>query len=149
MIKLVQVQGARGEIDQAIATCQQAIQYLPSAPQLYSLLAQLYESKRDWTKAQEAYQKTLALKPGDPVAANNLANVMLQNGGNLDVAMSLAETARRGLPDSPNPADTLGWIYYQKGVYGSAISCKKLSNCSPNDMPPTILISITTWAWLI
>ena len=36
--------------------------------------------------------------------------------------MSLAETARRGMPDSPNVADTLGWIYYQKGVYGSAIS---------------------------
>ena len=47
---------------------------------------------------------------------------MLQSGGNIDVAMSLAESARRGMPNSPNPADTLGWIYYQKGVYGSAIS---------------------------
>ena len=84
--------------------------------------ASCMRSKRDWTKAQEAYQKTLALKPGDPIAANNLANVMLQSGGNIDVAMSLAESARRGMPDSPNAADTLGWIYYQKGVYGSAIS---------------------------
>ena len=47
---------------------------------------------------------------------------MLRSGGNIDVAMSLAETARRGMPDSPNVADTLGWIYFQKGVYGSAIS---------------------------
>src|ERR1035437_396314 len=29
---------------------------------------------------------------------------------------------RRGLPDSPGVADTLGWIYYQKGAYQSAIS---------------------------
>ena len=36
--------------------------------------------------------------------------------------MSLAQAARRGLPDSPNAADTLGWAYYQKGAYGSAIS---------------------------
>ena len=46
---------------------------------------------------------------------------MLQTGGNLDVALSLAQTARRGLPDSPVVADTLGWIHYQKGAYQSAI----------------------------
>ena len=26
------------------------------------------------------------------------------------------------MPDSPNAADTLGWAYYHKGVYGSAIN---------------------------
>jgi tetratricopeptide (TPR) repeat protein len=26
------------------------------------------------------------------------------------------------MPDSPNSADTLGWAYYQKGIYGSAIN---------------------------
>jgi Flp pilus assembly protein TadD len=25
------------------------------------------------------------------------------------------------MPDSPNAADTLGWAYYQKGIYQSAI----------------------------
>jgi tetratricopeptide (TPR) repeat protein len=48
--------------------------------------------------------------------------VILQQGGNVDVAMGLAQTARRGMPDSPNAADTLGWAYYQKGVYNSAIN---------------------------
>ena len=36
--------------------------------------------------------------------------------------MGMAQTARRGMPDSPNAADTLGWAYYQKGIYQSAIS---------------------------
>ena len=58
-------------------------------------MGELYESKRDWTKAQEAYQKALQLKPNDPIASNNLANVMLQSGGNADVAMSLAQNARQ------------------------------------------------------
>jgi tetratricopeptide (TPR) repeat protein len=48
--------------------------------------------------------------------------VILEQGGNVDVAMGLAQTARRGMPDSPNAADTLGWAYYQKGIYQSAIS---------------------------
>ena len=46
---------------------------------------------------------------------------MLETGGNVDVALSLAQTARRGMPDSPNVADTLGWVFYQKGAYKSAI----------------------------
>ena len=46
---------------------------------------------------------------------------MLQHGGNTDVALTLAQTARRTLPDSPNVADTLALAYYQKGVYSSAI----------------------------
>jgi Flp pilus assembly protein TadD len=55
------------------------------------------------------------------MASIELAGVMLQSGGNLDVALSLAQTARRGMPDSPDVADTLGWIYYQKGAYRSAV----------------------------
>jgi Flp pilus assembly protein TadD len=55
------------------------------------------------------------------LASNSLASVMLQSGGNLDVALSLAQTARRGLPQSSGVADTLGWIYYQKGAYHSAV----------------------------
>jgi Flp pilus assembly protein TadD len=34
----------------------------------------------------------------------------------------MAQTARRQLPDSPNTADTLGWAFYKKSVYGSAIT---------------------------
>lgn len=125
VIKLGQTQGAKGEIDQAIATYQQAIQDHPRVPEFYILLGALYKSKRDWTKAQDAYQKALGLKPNDPLASNNLANVLLESGGNLDEAMSLAQTARRGLPESPNAADTLGWVYYQKGVYRPAIDMLK------------------------
>jgi tetratricopeptide (TPR) repeat protein len=45
----------------------------------------------------------------------------LDKGGNVDVALALAQTARRGWPDSPHAADTLGVAYLQKGVYQSAI----------------------------
>jgi tetratricopeptide (TPR) repeat protein len=33
----------------------------------------------------------------------------------------MAQTARRGMPESSNAADTLGWAYFQKGIYQSAI----------------------------
>ena len=46
---------------------------------------------------------------------------MVQSGANPDLALSLAQTARRALPDSPGVADTLGMVYYQKGAYANAI----------------------------
>src|SRR5215469_11977732 len=45
---------------------------------------------------------------------------MLENGENADVALSLAQIARQKMPDSPSAADTLAWVYYRKGIYGSA-----------------------------
>ena len=45
---------------------------------------------------------------------------MMERGQDIDVALSLAEAAHRGMPNSPNTADTLAWAYYNKGTYGSA-----------------------------
>ena len=46
---------------------------------------------------------------------------MLEHGGNSDVALTLAQTARQQLPDNPSVADTLAWAYYNKGAYKLAI----------------------------
>jgi tetratricopeptide (TPR) repeat protein len=121
IFKLAQVQAAKGSTDDALATCRRAVQNNPNEPAFYILLGDLYQSRRDWSSATEAYQRALAVRPNHPLASNDLASVMLQSGGNLDVALSLAQTARRGLPQSPGIADTLGWIYYQKGAYHSAV----------------------------
>ncbi|MGA7299193.1 MAG: tetratricopeptide repeat protein, partial [Candidatus Sulfotelmatobacter sp.] len=121
VLKLCQVQAAKGEIDQALSTAQQALTNNPREPALHVVMGKLYESKSDWKKAEDAYQNALTLNSQDPMASSNLAKLMVQTGGNLDVAMSLAQTARKGQPDSPSVADTLAWIYYQKAAYQSAI----------------------------
>jgi tetratricopeptide (TPR) repeat protein len=121
LLKLGQVQVAKGLPDQALATYQHALQDNPHEAMFYILMGELYESKHDWNQAKDAYQKALEIKPENPLASNNLAYVMLQSGGNVDMALSLARTARRGMPDSPSAADTLGWVLYQKGAYQSAI----------------------------
>jgi tetratricopeptide (TPR) repeat protein len=45
---------------------------------------------------------------------------MLQNGEDLEAALSLAQIARQKMPDSASAADTLAWVYYQKGLYDAA-----------------------------
>jgi cellulose synthase operon protein C len=119
--KLGKVDLQLGATDQALALYQQAIKDNPKEIRFYILSGELYEAKQDWDHAKTMYQQALALQPDQPLASNNLAYVLLQQGGNVDLALSMAQTARRGMPDSPNAADTLGWAYYQKGIYQSAI----------------------------
>jgi Flp pilus assembly protein TadD len=108
-------------MDQAIATAKQGLNDNPRNADLYVLLGRFYESKSDSQQAEAAYRSALNLNPQHPLASNNLAKLMIQTGGNLDVALSLAQTARRGMPNSPAVADTMAWIDYQKGAYQSAI----------------------------
>jgi tetratricopeptide (TPR) repeat protein len=122
LIHLVQAHAAKGEIDQAIATGEQSLKEKPRQPNLDILMGNLYRSKQDWKKAEDAYQKALAINSQNPVASNELARLMLSTGENLDIALGLAQTAGKGLPNSPAVADTLGWIYYRKGVYPLAIN---------------------------
>jgi len=115
-----QAEVALGDIDPAIATWQGWMSKHPLDPLAPEILGSLEEAKGDHDKATEDYKKTLDLDPNNAVASNNLAYLMVENGQNIDVALTMAQTARRSMPDSPETADTLGWIYYVKGSYSSA-----------------------------
>ena len=134
VLKLAQVLNAEGSTDQSFALLQQGVKDHPNDVPLYLMYGEMLESRRDWDNAKAAYQKILEIDSNNPIASNNLAFVMLQQGGNVDVALAMAQTARRGMPDSANAADTLGWAYYKKGAYGSAIGLlKEAVQKDPND----------------
>ncbi len=122
IVKLGKVQIKEGAAEQALALYQKSIKENPREVQFYILAGELCEAKQDWDQAKSLYQQALGISPDNPLASNNLASVILEQGGNVDVAMNMAQTARRGMPNSPNAADTLGWAYYHKGVYQSAIN---------------------------
>ena len=71
--------------------------------------------------------RVLAIDSKAPVAANNLAWITAEEGGNLDVAMQLAQTAKSQLPDRAEVDDTLGWVYYKKGLASLAITSFQMS----------------------
>src|SRR5208282_2315197 len=125
LVKLGVVQNARGATDQALQTYLDGSKINPKEIAFYLLAGSIYESKQDWDHAKQQYQKVLEIQPENPLASNNLAYVMLEQGGNVDVAFAMAQTARRQLPDNPNSADTLGWAFYHKHVYTSAINLFK------------------------
>ncbi len=87
---------------------------------MQSALGGAYEATGDWQQAEASYHRALGLRADFGPAANNLAYLMLEHGGDLNVALSLAQTARRNMPNVPNTADTLGWAYYRGGSFSSA-----------------------------
>jgi cellulose synthase operon protein C len=125
LVKLGAVQEARGATDQALQTYLDGSRTSPKDIRFYLLAGEIYMNKKEWDHAKQQYQKALEIQSDNPLASNDLAYVMLQAGGNVDVAFAMAQTARRQLPDNPNSADTLGWAFYKKGVYTSAIDLLK------------------------
>jgi tetratricopeptide (TPR) repeat protein len=118
LIANIQVQ--RGQTDSAIAAWERWSNAHPGDGRVFAILGMLEESKGDQDKGEEYYKRSLQIQPEQPVAANNLAYLMLKKGENVDVALTLAQTARRGMPNSPNTADTLAWAYYHKHTYAFA-----------------------------
>jgi tetratricopeptide (TPR) repeat protein len=66
------------------------------------------------------YRSVLNLDGSNLIALNNLAWALAVE--NTDEALKLAQQAADIAPDDANVQDTLGWVYYHKGIYGVAIN---------------------------
>jgi len=124
-----------GKIDQAVAEYETALKKNPKLVPAIMVLGMIDESRKEYDKAQAQYQKVLQINPRFAPAANNLAWLMVDRGGNLDVALGYAETAREVAPYDPTIADTLGWIYFKKNVLVTAVSLLKESSEKLPDNP--------------
>ena len=109
-----------GDIDSALSSQHNWVNAHPNDPSGIEMLGSLEEAKGDDQKAMDDYKKALQLDPSNGAAANNLAYMMVENGENVDVALTLAQTARRLLPESADTADTLAWVFYYKENYTAA-----------------------------
>jgi len=115
-----QIQIRRGQTGNAIVAWQNWNNTHPNDANAIAILGTLEEATGSQQKAEADYKRALQIQSQQPVAANNLAYMMLQNGENADVALTLAQTARRAMPNSASAADTLAWAYYHKGIYSFA-----------------------------
>jgi tetratricopeptide (TPR) repeat protein len=72
-------------------------------------------------QARKRFEAVLAIDPRAAIAANNVAWIRAEAGDDLDLALTLAQTATTQAPDQPDLMDTLGWIYYKKNLPELAI----------------------------
>jgi tetratricopeptide (TPR) repeat protein len=88
---------------------------------VHMLVGMIHEMRKDIPQAQAAYEKVLDLNPRFGPAANNLAYLYSEHGGDKEKALQLAQTAKEVLPEDARVSDTLGWILYKRGVYERAV----------------------------
>jgi tetratricopeptide (TPR) repeat protein len=124
-MNLAQIYHQTGKIEQAMKEYEAVLLKDPRVIQAHMLLGIMYDGRKEYTGAQTHYEQALKLNPKFAPAANNLAWLQAEQGGNLDVALSYAQTAREQRPDDPHIADTLGWIYYKKSAYRLAMNLLK------------------------
>lgn len=111
---------ARNQINEAVAEYQKIVAKKPSAS-VYTLLGMLEETRANTAEAEKNYRKALELAPDSPIAANNLAWTLVETGGNLDEALTLAQKSVNQQQTVAGFYDTLGWVYYKKGLYLPAV----------------------------
>ena len=114
-------------VDKAKSQYSATLEKSPNDLSAHMALGMIYESEKDFTKAQASYEKVLQINPNFPPAANNLAYLYAERGGNIDMALNLAQKAKEQAPDDPHISDTLGWIYYKKNVPSRAVVLPKRS----------------------
>jgi tetratricopeptide (TPR) repeat protein len=119
---LGQLYASQRRLDEARAEFEKVAERRPkNAVGAQTVVAMILQMQNKQAEAQASYEKLLAMDPRAAVAANNLAWIYTEGRGNLDVALGLAQTARSQLPNSPEVSDTLGWVYYKKGLASLAV----------------------------
>jgi tetratricopeptide (TPR) repeat protein len=107
--------------ERAIEEYSRIVERSPDNAAAYTLIGMLEMNRQNIDAAIDNYRKALAKDESAVFAANNLAWLYAEYGkGNMDEAVRLAQSAVQANPGVPSFSDTLGWVYYKKGLYGAA-----------------------------
>jgi tetratricopeptide (TPR) repeat protein len=121
-VALARIYVEEQRLEDAISQYEAVLTKDPNYVAGYMALGTIYDQKGDGEKAEIHYRKALKIKNDFAPAANNLAWNLAERGKNLDEALGFAQIAKEQMPDNPSVMDTLGWIYYLKESYLSAIA---------------------------
>ena len=120
--KLAELYFNMNQPERSVAEYQKVAERRPNDAVTFSKIGMVEYSRRNLDAAAENYRRALSINPGEEVAANNLAMLYAEyEKGNLDEAVRLAQEVVRRRPEQPGYADTLGWVYYKKGLYAPAV----------------------------
>ncbi len=123
----------KGDDGGAVAALQKARDLLPDNTMVMSELGLTLDHAGRWSEGKQIYEATLRLDPGNGIVMNNLAFLMAEHNGDLDDALTKATKAKQLLPNTPEVADTLGWIYLKKNLSDNAIEIfQQLVQRAPN-----------------
>lgn len=126
-VELARLFVATNRADQALPEIDRVLQGNGKNSDAWQVAGMAHLAKGNVPKAQDAFKKALEINPRFAPAANNLAWLYSEHGGDAEEALRLAQVAKEAAPDDPYVSDTLGWVLYKRGVYQRALSLLKES----------------------
>jgi tetratricopeptide (TPR) repeat protein len=114
-----------GDLQHSIEAYEKSRNGTPDTAPVMRDLGTLYEEAGKRDMARKYYQAALGIDSTDPLALNNLAYMIAENGGDLNEALGYAQRAKLKLPNYTEITDTLGWIYLKKNLTDNAIDMFK------------------------
>jgi putative PEP-CTERM system TPR-repeat lipoprotein len=105
----------------ARAVLQRVLERYPEYAAARLFMGNLEETAGNPGAAIAHYRKIVQIEPRNVLGLNNLAYLLAVHARQPDEALSFAQRAAEMAPDNPAIQDTIGWIYYIKGLYRTAL----------------------------
>jgi putative PEP-CTERM system TPR-repeat lipoprotein len=119
---LAQLFVSQNRLDAALAEYERLVERNPADITSRTLVGMILQVQGRTDDAMRAFEDVVVRNPRAALAANNLAFMYAEAGTNLDRALELAQNAKAELPDDADVSDTLGWVYYKKGLATLAVA---------------------------
>jgi len=127
-----------GELAKALETLKQGIKIDPDNSKLHFRLGIVYDKLGRKDDSIETMKTVIKLDPKNASALNYLGYTYADLGKNLDEAERLIKEALKYRPNDGYITDSLGWVYFKKGLYTKALKLlEKAISLAPDD--PIIL----------
>lgn len=115
----------KGNYKEGIAALKTAIDFQPEdnknlLAEMYSSLADAYNSSKDYKLADKNFDESLKLNPENATVLNNYAYYLSVRNVRLDDAEKFSAKSLQLRPGEATFLDTYGWIFYQQGKYEKA-----------------------------
>lgn len=136
LVYLAQLYQSQGQTEKALAQYEKVVALDPTNTGAMAIVASYYLDRNRRPEAIDLFKRCIAQDPLDEGCLNSLSYTYAEDGVNLDEAIVLVRRALEIRPDNYAYIDTLGWVYYQKGMYFEAL--KELSRAIELDKDPVI-----------
>jgi tetratricopeptide (TPR) repeat protein len=120
-MRLGDAQSRAKKYQDAYASFEKAKGLAPGSSRPILNMAMALDAMGNKKDTKPLYEQVIKLDPNNALALNNLAFWMVEYNGDLDLALTYAQKAKQLMPQNPDVADTLGWVYLKKNLPDDAI----------------------------
>jgi tetratricopeptide (TPR) repeat protein len=136
LLALAEIDVYEGKLDSARQTVSGILVKNPLSIEARLALARVEQRAGNHPAMIAQYRKVLEDDASNIEALNNLAYALANEGNQPDEALKLAQQVKEILPNSPSIDDTIGWAFYKKGHYSTAVG--HLERAAAKDPRPVI-----------